>query len=152
MPASSTGATSREAVEVVALKLVDLLTYVAVLVAVVFVPAAGLELTTFGGLVFTKWVLFGAGGVLGVYSSLKLRPDDPERRASAVDEGPNSATVGGRQVSRLQRVAAAMPPARWTGLGPAERFSPYTKQFAAATALVAMAWVLEAVFGVGLGL
>jgi len=45
-----------------------------------------------------------------------------------------------------------MPPARGTGLGRAERFSPYTKQFAAATALVAMAWVLEAVFDVGLGL
>ncbi|NHN41718.1 hypothetical protein G9C85_08745 [Halorubellus sp. JP-L1] len=149
---SSTDSTPREAVEVVALKVVDLLTYVVVLVAVVFVPVAAFELSTFGGLVFTKWVLFVVGGVLGVYSSFQLRPAGPERRAAAVDAGPSSATVGGREVSRLQRVAAAMPPARWTGLTPTERFSPYTKQFAAAVAFVVTAWLLEVVFDVGLGL
>lgn len=150
MSGASAGPVSRAALSLFALKVVDLVTYVVVLVALVFVPVAAFEVTTFGGLVFTKWTLFVVGGLLGVYASFRLRPASPKRRMAAMDAGPNDPTIGGAEVSRLQRVAAALPPARWTELSAAERFSPAAKLFWAAIAMVALAWTLETVFGVGL--
>jgi|AntRauTorcE11898_2_1112593.scaffolds.fasta_scaffold03953_2 hypothetical protein len=150
MSASSSDV-SADAVEAFGLKVVDLATYVVVLVALVFVPLGALEWSTFGGLVFTKWITFLLGAGLAAYASLKLRPASPKRRATAVDAGANSATVGNVKVSRVQRLAAAIPPARWTALSVSERFSPNVKRFVGAVAIVATSMALEFVFGVGIG-
>lgn len=142
---------SPEAVEAFGLRLVDLVTYVVVLVALVFVPLGALEVLAFGGLVFTKWITFLGGAGLGAYASLRLRPASPKRRAASVDAGMNNPTVGDVQAPRVQRLAAAMPPARWTELSVRERFAPNVKRFFGAVAIVGMSMALEFVFGVGLG-
>lgn len=142
---------SPASLEAFALKVVDLATYVVVLVAVVFVPVGALELWQLGGLVFTKWLLFVAGMALAAYASLMLRPASPKRRAAAASAGPNESTVGNVRVSFVQRVAAAVPPARWTDLSVSERFSPNVKRFVGAVAMVVLAMAMEFVFGIGLG-
>lgn len=142
---------SPDAVEAFGLRLVDLATYVVVLVAFVFVPLGALEWSAFGGLVFTKWITFLVGAGLGAYASLRLRPASPKKRATSVNAGMNNPTVGNVQAPRLQRLAASLPPARWTELSVRERFSPNAKRFVGAVAVVATSMALEFVFGVGIG-
>ena len=151
MSASSSSGVSPDAVEAFGLKVVDLATYVVVLLVLVFVPLAVVEASVYGGLVFTKWVTFVVGVGLAAYASLKLRPDSPKKRAASVDAGANSPTVGNVQVSAVQRLAAAVPPARWTELSVGERFSPNVKRFVGAVAIVAASMAMEFVFGIGLG-
>lgn len=142
---------SPDAVEAFGLKVVDLATYVVVLLVVVFGPLSAVELVVYGGLVFTKWVTFLVGAALAAYASLKLRPDSPKKRAASVDASADSPTVGNVEVSALQRFAAALPPARWTELTVSERFSPNVKRFVGALAIVAASMAMEFVFGIGLG-
>jgi len=151
MSASSSSGMSPDAFEAFGLQLVDLATYLVVLVVLVFVPLGVLEWATFGGLVFTKWITFLVGVGLGAYASLKLRPASPKQRATSVDAGVNNPTVGNVRASRVQRLAAALPPARWTELSVGERFSPEVKRFVGAVAIVATSMAMEFVFGVGLG-
>jgi hypothetical protein len=151
MSASSSSGVSPDALESFGLQVVDLATYVVVLVMVVFVPLGALEWTVFGGLVFTKWITFFVGAGLGAYASLKLRPASPKKRATSADAGVNNPTVGNVTASRVQRLAAAVPPARWTELSAGERFSPDVKRFVGAVAIVATSMALEFVFGIGLG-
>jgi hypothetical protein len=151
MSASSSSGVSPDAIEAFGLRLVDLATYVVVLVALVFVPLGALEWSAYGGLVFTKWTTFLVGAGLGAYASLKLRPASPKKRAASVDAGLNNPTVGNVRASRVQRLAAAVPPARWTELSVGERFSPEVKRLVGAVAIVATSMALEFVFGVGIG-
>ncbi|WP_323674308.1 hypothetical protein [Halorubellus sp. PRR65] len=151
MSASSSKGVSPDAVEAFALKVVDLATYVVVLLAVVFAPLSIVEWTVFGGLVFTKWLTFVVGAAVVAYASLKLRPDSPKKRAASVDAGASQPTVGNVEVSVVQRVAAAVPPARWTALSVGERFSPNVKRFVGGVAIAGASMAMEFVFGIGLG-
>jgi|GEM_PF-1211911 hypothetical protein len=135
--------------ELLALKVVDLVTYAVTLLAVVAVPVGAFEVTAIGGLVFTKWVLFFFGGAVGVYASLQLRPASPKRRQAELGEGPSGTTVGNEELSWLQRTAAALPPARWTNLQVRERFSPHAKLFAGGVLMIATSWLMEAALGIG---
>lgn len=133
---------------VLGLKLVDAATYAAALVGVIAVPFGALELVVVGGLVFTKWVLFFLGAFLAMIAGLQLRPASPKKRAAAAQAGPNSGTIGGIELSRFQRLAAAAPPARWTGLEPNDRFSPATKLLFGSLSMLAVSYAMEAVFGI----
>lgn len=141
----------RTTLELLGLKFVDLATYVAALVAVIVGPVAALELAMYGGLVLTKWVLFVFGGLFATVASFQLRPASPKKRVAEASAGPQSDTVGSKELTRFQRLAAALPPARWTGLGAHERFSPPTKLLAGGITLLAVSWALEMMFGVGVG-
>lgn len=152
MPDPTAGSTpARDPGELLALKFVDLATYAVAFVAAVTLPLGGLELAAFGGLVFTKWLLFFLGAAVAMYASFHLRPASPKRRAATAGETPSSDTVGSGGPSGLQRVAAALPPARWTDLTVQERFSPHAKLLAGGVLLLVVSWTLEVVFDVALG-
>lgn len=141
---------ARATFELLALQLVDALTYAVAFVAVVFVPVGAFELVTIGGLVGTKWVLFVLGMAYLMYAGLQLRPASPQKRAAAADAGPSGDSIGGEELTWLQRGAAALPPARWLDLHPSERWSPHTKLLVGALAMLAMSWALEFVFDVAI--
>jgi hypothetical protein len=152
MPDPTAGSTpARDPGELLALKLVDAVTYAVAFVAVTSLPLGALELAAFGGLIFTKWALFLIGSAFAMYASFHLRPASPKRRAATAGETPSSDTVGNEPASRLGRAAAALPPARWTDLTVQERFSPHAKLLVGALAMLATSWAMEVVFGVGLG-
>lgn len=152
MPDPTAGSTpARDPRELLALKLVDVATYAVAFVAAISLPLGALELAAFGGLIFTKWALFLFGAAFAMYASFHLRPASPKRRAAAAGEKPSSDTVGGETASRLQRAAAALPPARWTDLTAQERVSPHAKLLAGGLAMLATSWAMEFLFGIGLG-
>lgn len=130
------------------LQCVDAVTYALALVGVIAVPFGVVEVLVFGGLVFTKWLLFFLGALFAMVAGLKLRPASPKKRAAAADQGPNKGTVGDVELSRLQRWAAVLPPARWTGLTPNERFSPATKLLVGSIVMLGVSYTMEAVFGI----
>jgi len=152
MPDPTAGSTpARDPGELLALKLVDAATYAVAFVAVVTLPLGALELAAFGGLIFTKWALFLFGAAVAMYASFHLRPASPKQRAATAGETPSSDTVGSESASRLQRAAAALPPARWTGLTAQERVSPYAKLLAGGLLMLATSWAMEVLLGIGLG-
>jgi hypothetical protein len=151
MPAPTAGSTpSRSTVELVALQCVDVFTYSLALVGVVAVPVGALELLTLGGLVFTKWVLFVLGGALLMVAGLKLRPASPERRTAAASAGPSGDSLGGEDLSWLQRTGAKVPSALDLGLEPHERFPPSAKLLVGSIVMLGVSFAMEALFGVAL--
>ena len=66
--------------------------------------------------------------------------DDRQKRASG--------SVGARSSTRLERVAAWLPPMRWVEVNPDDRFSTYTKQFLAAVLMLLTSIAMEFVFGI----
>jgi hypothetical protein len=134
---------SRSTSELLALQVVDALTYAVAFVAVVFVPVGAFELATIGGLVATKWILFFVGMAYLTYAGLQLRPASPQERAAAADAGPSGDAIGSEELTWLQRAAAALPPARWVDLHPSERWSAHAKLLVGALVMLTVSMALE---------
>lgn len=137
-------------------KTLDALAYAVILVIAVAGTSAFFELSGEGTLFRTKFVLFWVGFALLAYASFQLRPDSPskmETNTEFVTSGDDrqkraAGTVGTRSASRLERLAAWLPPMRWVEVNPDDRFSPYTKQFLAAVLMLVLSAAMEFVFGV----
>ena len=134
-------------------KTLDALAYAVLLTAAVAGTSAFFELSGEGTLFRTKYVLFWVGFALlavglGGMELATAAPnkefvtsgDDRQKRASG--------SVGARTPTRLERVAAWLPPMRWVEVNPDDRFSTYTKQFLAAVLMLALSITMEFVFGI----
>lgn len=137
-------------------KSLDALAYATLLVAAVTGVSAFFELSGQGTLFRTKYVLFWVGFALLAYSSFQLRPPSPssmDAQGEFVTSGDDrqrkaEGTVGGESVSRLERLAAWLPPMRWVDVDPSDRFSPHAKQFLAAVLMLGVSIAMEFVFGI----
>ena len=114
------------------------------------------ELSGEGTLFRTKYVLFWVGFALLAYASFQLRPDSPskmESKGEFVTSGDDrqkkaAGSVGARSSTRLERLAAWLPPMRWVEVNENDRFSTHTKQFLAAVLMLGLSMAMEFVFGV----
>lgn len=137
-------------------KTLDALAYATLIVVGVTGVSAFFELSGAGTLFRTKYVLFWLGFALLAYASFQLRPDSPSqqnRNTEFLTSGDDrqkraSGSVGSRSSTRLERLAAWLPPMRWVTVNPDDRFSPHAKQFLAALLLLAVSIAMEFVFGI----
>ena len=137
-------------------KTLDALAYAALLAAAVAGVSAFFELSGEGTLFRTKYVLFWVGFALLAYASFQLRPDSPskmESKGTFVTSGDDrqkkaSGSVGARSSTRLERLAAWLPPMRWVEVNQNDRFSTHAKQFLAAVLMLGLSMAMEFVFGI----
>lgn len=137
-------------------KTLDALAYAALLAGAVTATSAFFELSGEGTLFRTKYVLFWVGFALLAYASFQLRPDSPskmESKGEFVTSGDDrqkraAGSVGTRTPTRLERVAAWLPPMRWVEVNPDDRFSTDTKRFLAAVLMLLTSIAMEFVFGI----
>lgn len=138
---------------VLALVVLDALTYAAVVALVATVVSLVLGVATGGGVVRGKRVLFVLGFGLMTYATVRLWPtsvedvtdgpgDDAAAVASTVPRGTDEGT-------RFQRLVAALPPVRWVSLpSPDDRLSPAGKLFLGSVLALLVSFAMEVGFGV----
>ncbi|SEW01564.1 DUF7555 family protein [Natrinema salifodinae] len=130
----------------------DALTYALAVAVTTTVGAVVVGVLTGGGLLRAKYLLFGAGFLLMGYATLRLWPasaTDFDHDADTVTGGYDDAVPAERDETRFQRYVRALPPLRWLRLPPPERrLAPPTKLFVGSVFVLAVSYLLEAVFGI----
>lgn len=122
---------------------VDALAYAAVVTVVTVILALVGGVATGGGVVRAKLLLFLGGWLLLTVATVRLWPQSPADDGSA--SGPPRA--GTIETTRIEEVAAALPPLRWVG-PPSRRLSPPLKLFVASLFVLLTSLLLEVVFAV----
>jgi hypothetical protein len=137
------GREPRSAFERRCLQVLDALVYALAVAGVLAVGTGALSVGFGGGLVGAKYLLFFLGFVLFATGAIGMRPT-----AAWKDDEESAAVVGRAEETRFQGTLHRLPPLRRYELAPAERLSAGTKLFVASVLVLAISFVLEAVFGV----
>lgn len=127
-------------------RLLDAVTYAALVAVLVTAVAAIVSFPLGYGWVGVKYGLFWVGWLTFGYAVFTLRPtppwkDEDERSGESIPKGNAGET-------RFQRVVQSLPPARFVPLPKVDRLPESVKLFLSAIALLATSFALEAVFGV----
>ncbi|GAB6879889.1 hypothetical protein JCM17823_21630 [Halorubrum gandharaense] len=132
-------------IRVAALVCADAASYVLVVTTGVTLLAVSLSLAAGYGMVGAKTLLFLIGFVLLGYATLKLWPSSIDD----VRDERSGRSLPAVERSRMSRIAARVPPARWLPApDPTRRLSPSGKLFWTAVAVLAVSLYME----VGLGI
>lgn len=130
---------------------VDAVVYGAVVTALVFVGSTVVSFASGGDWVTVKAVLFVVGTLVLGYGTARLwlaAPywrDDTEAAASMT----GSEAIPKRAETRFQRLVERVPPRRWIDLTPQETVAPASKLLVAGLLIMAVSFVMETAFGVG---
>lgn len=127
----------------------DALSYALAVAAFATIGALIVGIATGGGAVRGKLLLFGIGWLLLAYTTVRLWPTSPEDVESP-SRGYGGDSLSPRTPStRFQRLARALPPARWTRPPvPERRLTLPGKQLLASLLILFASFLLETVFGV----
>jgi len=127
---------------------VDAATYAVVLTLVVVGLTLVLGITTGGGVVRAKRLLFVSGWLLLSYATFRLWPRSP---ADVDSTEPQPASVSSATDStRFQSLVVALPPLRWMRLPPdEERITPPAKLFLGSLVVLVASYLMETLFDVG---
>lgn len=129
----------------------DAITYALVVAAGATIVALALGITTGGGFVRGKAILFVIGFVLMAYSTVRLWPSSPEDVSSTETNHGNGRSIGARagRQTRFQRFVALLPPLRWIGVPPPHhRLSSATKLFVSSLVVFLVSYLMERWFGI----
>lgn len=125
------------------LQTLDLVVYAVVATAVVFSLGLLAGLAVGNGLIGAKWLLFVVGFLFVAYGTLRLRPTPKWKDESRLDFGDDP--------RGLQKLVADALPADYR-LPTDQRLPVGLKILAAGAAILLTSFLLESVFGVGVGL
>jgi hypothetical protein len=124
------------------LQTLDLAAYAVVATSVVFSLGLLAGLLVGNGLVGTKWLLFVVGFLFVAYGALRLRPTPKWKDESRLDFGNDP--------RGLQKVVADALPADYR-LPTDERLPVGLKILAAGASILLTSFLMESVFGIGVG-
>jgi hypothetical protein len=125
------------------LQTLDLVAYAVVVTSAVFCLGLAAGLAVGNGLIGAKWLLFAVGFLLVAYGALRLRPTPKWKDESRLDFGDDP--------RGLQRLVADALPADYR-LPTDDRFPVGLKLFVAGLTVLLTSFLMESVFGVGIGL
>jgi hypothetical protein len=125
------------------LQTLDLVAYAVVVTSVVFCLGLVTGLAVGNGLIGAKWLLFGVGFLLVAYGALRLRPTPKWKDESRLDFGDDP--------RGLQKAVADALPADYR-LPTDDRLPVGLKLFVAGVTVLLTSFLMESVFGVGIGL
>lgn len=139
-------------------RLLDLAGYAVGLTVAVAALLAPASLFAGAGWNGVKFGLFVVGTLCFGYATVLLWPSRPDARRDggrprperSRDGRPEAGRTpeGPRTRTRFEAALDRVPPLRWVPLGPADRFHPGTKLYAASLLMLAVSYVMEAAFGV----
>jgi hypothetical protein len=135
-------------------QVIDALVYAVAVTCVAFLVGGLLSFSLGRGLVGVKYVLFLVGLLLFGFATFQLRPSPPwdvEKTDDGVEVVRNdrSEVIGSRTETRFQAAVQRIPPLTHYSIPPEERFPSSVKLFLSSITVLAISFVMEAVFGVG---
>lgn len=128
---------------------VDAITYAVAITALATLGSLAIGITTGGGLVRGKTVLFVVGWLLMAYATWQLWPSTPDDVKTTGIRRPSISPLDGPDETPLERYVGMLPPNRWIRSPRSDRqITIPGKQFLASLLVLSTSFAMETVFGI----